>query len=136
MKNRPQNVTEASLRWLEKKGLDLEQKIKARTELRPEGIQTTSESEGDEDEEMDAYEMELEKKALIRKKNPNQMRSSVSAEVYGEHNKKEDFQPPIHQKSEAVLNDIILKLDKSVLFSSLENADKRTIALAMKNQQF
>jgi hypothetical protein len=67
MKNRPANVTEASQRWLEKKGMELEKKIKARTDLRPEGIQTTSESEGDEDEEMDAFEMELEKKALIRK---------------------------------------------------------------------
>lgn len=28
------------------------------------------------------------------------MRSSVSAEVYGEFNKKEDFKPPIHSKSE------------------------------------
>ena len=27
-------------------------------------------------------------------------------------------------------------MDKSVLFSSLENTDKRTIALAMKNQEF
>lgn len=35
------------------------------------------------------------------------MRVSVSAEVYGEHNKKEDFKPPIHQKPEETVQDII-----------------------------
>ena len=35
------------------------------------------------------------------------MRSSVSAEVYGEYNKKENFTPPIHQKSEDVQKGII-----------------------------
>lgn len=68
----------------------MEKKIKTRLSTRPEGIQTTSESEED-DEEMDAYEIEMEKKQFIRKNNPNDMRVSVSAEAYGEYHKKEDF---------------------------------------------
>lgn len=39
----------------------MEKKIKSRLSTRPEGIPTTSESE-DENEEMDAFEMEIEKK--------------------------------------------------------------------------
>ena len=64
------------------------------------------------------------------------MRSSVSAEVYGEYNKKENFTPPIHQKSEDVQKGIIQKLNMSVLFSSLEETDKKTIALAMEKKEF
>lgn len=39
----------------------MEKKIKTRLSTRPEGIPTTSESE-DDNEEMDAYEIEMEKK--------------------------------------------------------------------------
>lgn len=38
MKHRPKNTIEFSEKWLEKKGMELEQKIKARVDLRPEGI--------------------------------------------------------------------------------------------------
>lgn len=41
----------------------MEKKIKTRLSTRPEGIPTTSESDED-DEEMDTYEIEMEKKEL------------------------------------------------------------------------
>lgn len=44
------------------------------------------------------------------------MRISVSAEAYGDHNKKEDFEPPIHPKPEESILHIIDLLNKSVLF--------------------
>lgn len=99
MKHRPADPVDFMQNWLNQKGIDMEKKIKGRLSSRPEGIPTTSESE-DENEEMDAFEMEMEKKQFMRKNNPNEMRISVSAEAYGEHNKKEDFKPPIHAKPE------------------------------------
>lgn len=44
------------------------------------------------------------------------MRVSVSAEVYGDYNKKENFKAPVHAKSENVITHLIELLDKSVLF--------------------
>ena len=60
------------------------------------------------------------------------MRISVCAEVYGEFNKKEDFKPPVYEKSNEELEQIITKLQKSFLFSHLEQKEQGTIALAMK----
>lgn len=103
--------------------------------MRPEGIPTTSES-SDEEEELDAYEEQMERQALIRKQNPNDMRISVSAEVYGEYNKKKNFNPPINEKKEEVMQNIILKLKNIVLFKHLENKEMRVVALAMKKIEF
>jgi len=91
MKNRPEKTLEYMERWLDKKGYEIQEKIDLRLNMRPEGIATTSESEGDSQEELDAFELEQEKKLIVRKQNPNKMRESVSAEVYGEYNKKGNF---------------------------------------------
>lgn len=64
------------------------------------------------------------------------MRVSVSAEVYGEHNKREDFQAPIFPKSEETMQNIMEKLNKSMLFGHLEKKEKRVLALAMKEINF
>ena len=89
--------------------------MRKRLSNRPEGIPSTSESEDDE-EEMDTFEMEMEKKQITRKNNPNDMRVSVSAEVYGDHNKKIDFIIPIHPKNEETIIHIMSLLNKSILF--------------------
>ena len=54
MKHKPKNPLNFMESWLEKKGPEIEKKVNARINMRPEGIPTTSESEDDE-EEMDAY---------------------------------------------------------------------------------
>lgn len=115
MKHRPENPIDFMQTWLNQKGVEMEKKINSRLSTRPEGIQTTSESE-DDNEEMDAFELEMEKKQLVRKNNPNDMRISVSAEAYGDHNKKEDFHPPIHAKPEETILHIMDLLSQSVLF--------------------
>lgn len=60
------------------------------------------------------------------------MRISVSAEVYGEYNKKKDFKAPINPKPEQSIQKIIKNIDNNFLFSSLEKKEKRIVALAMK----
>lgn len=64
------------------------------------------------------------------------MRISVSAEVYGDHNKKENFKAPIHAKPEESILHIIQLLNQSVLFSHLEDKEKRILALAMELREF
>lgn len=61
MKHRPDDPIDFMEQWLDQKGEEMEKKIKARLNSKPEGIPTTSESEDDE-EEMDAFEIEQEKK--------------------------------------------------------------------------
>lgn len=57
MKHRPEDPIDFMQQWLGQKGLEMEKKVKSRLSTRPEGIPDTSESE-DEEEEMDAFEME------------------------------------------------------------------------------
>lgn len=60
------------------------------------------------------------------------MRISVSAEVYGEFNKKKDFKPPVNPKEPQVLNDLIKIMEKSFIFAHLEEKEKNICALAME----
>jgi len=48
------------------------------------------------------------------------MRDSVSAEAYGEYNKKGNFKPPVHAKTQEQLTKIVSLLDQSFLFRQLE----------------
>lgn len=59
------------------------------------------------------------------------MRISVSAEVYGEYNKKKNFTPPVVQKSLEEVQKIIAIMDKSFMFNHLEDKEKKICALAM-----
>lgn len=57
-------------------------------------------------------------------------RTSVSAEVYGEHNKKGDFKPPTHHKTDEQAQRIRSVLKNSFLFSTLDEPDIQTVILA------
>jgi len=60
-------------------------------------------------------------------------RSSVSAEAYGEWNKKKtDFVAPVHDKPPDIVERIVKRLASSFLFSNLENKDKDIVVGAMK----
>ena len=65
---------------------------------RPEGVETSESSEGEDDEVF-----ELPKKKIQDRKK----RKSVSAEVYGVYNPKGHFKPKVIQKSEEEKNLII-----------------------------
>jgi cAMP-dependent protein kinase regulator len=66
------------------------------------------------DEEEDVIQPTLPPKGKVR------TRAAVSAEVYGEYNKKEDFQPRIVIKSEETRKRILIRLKESFLFRHLE----------------
>jgi len=59
-------------------------------------------------------------------------RASVSAEAYGEWNKKKEFVPVVHEKSEDQIEIINEKLSSSFMFMNLEPKDKQTVIDAIK----
>lgn len=135
MKAQPENPVKFMKQWLQANGTQLEHKIQERLAHRPEGILTTSESEEASDEELDTVQEQVEFKKLVNKADYKSQRISVSAEVYGEHNKKENFKPPVYPKSAQQKDNILGKLRNSFLFSALEPKELDVIANAMKEQQ-
>ena len=79
----------------------------------------------DEDDYVDILPEDLKKKAA---KGP---RVSVSAEVFGQFNKKENFKPKVIQKSEQVKQAIMDKIEKSFMFSALDDQEKQIVVDAM-----
>lgn len=59
-------------------------------------------------------------------------RASVSAEAYGEWNKKKEFVPVVHEKSDQQVQIINEKLSSSFMFMNLEPSDKQTVINAIK----
>lgn len=57
------------------------------------------------------------------KKRPIKQRAGISAEVYGEFNKKEDFAPPVFPKSEEAKQVLKKKLLQAFMFNALEEAE-------------
>ncbi|KAL8433151.1 hypothetical protein ACSSS7_004091 [Eimeria intestinalis] len=61
-------------------------------------------------------------------------RQSVSAEVYGEWNKKKDFVPPVHEKTPEQKKRIQEILENSFLFSSLDVEDEEVVLKAFEEK--
>lgn len=62
-------------------------------------------------------------------------RQSVSAEAYGEWNKKGDFKAPVHPKTDEQKERIRATLAKSFLFSALEEDDLKTVIDAFREKR-
>lgn len=92
-----------------------------------------SEDETDEDDE-DDYVDDLPE--VIAKKKAKGPRASVSAEAFGAFNKKEDFKPRIIPKSAEAMESIMEKIEKSFMFSGLDDKEKKIVADAMDEQKF
>ena len=73
---------------------------------------------------------------LSQKNKPKVMRQSVSAEVYGEYNKKAKFVPKVIPKSSSQRKRINERVMQSFLFNSLEENDLNTVIDAMEEVKF
>lgn len=62
-------------------------------------------------------------------------RASVSAEAFGEFNKKADFKARVIPKSDEAKKAIMDKIEKSFMFSGLELAEKNTVIDAMEEKK-
>jgi len=94
-------------------------------------IQETEEAQEDEEEEEeddDDYVDELPPPESY-KKGP---RTSVSAEAYGEWNKKEEFIPPVIEKSAEQEKIIYEKINSSFMFCNLNDKEKKIVVDAVK----
>lgn len=92
------------------------------------GKKHLSESEHDSDEAEDEYDEPVE----IAKKEKNVARTSVSAEVYGKFNKKENFKPKIVPKTQQQKDRIAIRLNQAFMFSSLDEKEKEIVINAME----
>ena len=54
-------------------------------------------------------------------------RMSVSAEVFGKFNRKEDYVPPVHPKSEEQIAAIKTRIEGNFMFDSLNPVDTKAI---------
>ena len=64
----------------------------------------------------------------VLKEKAKPMRTSVSAEAFGIHNKKKDFKAPSYPKSEVVKNKLKDRLEQAFMFSAL-NPDELNVVL-------
>ena len=86
---------------------------------------SNDENHSEESDEQKEFQKEIElKKEKLKKKG---QRSSVSAEVFGLFNKKEDFVAKIIPKSHEQKNAIRKKVIQSFMFNSLEDKDLETV---------
>ncbi|OMJ71203.1 hypothetical protein SteCoe_30645 [Stentor coeruleus] len=103
---------------------NLRQYIKNQTK----GKGSSSESQSDNDD--------IEDLPMPPKNRLSLARTSISAEAFGQWNKKEDFHPRIIPKSSEQKAKILERLSKSFIFASLDNKEKDIIVDAMEEKTF
>lgn len=91
-----------------------------------------SDSEHDSDSADDDYSQPI----LPKKKANFVPRTSVSAEVYGMYNKKENYKPNLVQKSHGQKDKIAARLNQSFMFSALDQKEKEIVINAMEEKKF
>ncbi|CDJ57052.1 CAMP-dependent protein kinase regulatory subunit, putative [Eimeria maxima] len=100
--------------------------------------QDTDDSEEEEEEEEEGEEEgggEEEEEIKIDKiRGFNKMRQSVCAEVYGNWNKKQQFEPPVYPKTEEQKKRLHEILGISFMFSSLGEKELRVVIDAMRER--
>jgi len=99
-------------------------------------VKKADESASDEDsDEEDTFEL-LPKEKLAEIKKNSMSRISVSAEVYGEYNKKENYVPKMIKKTAEQRSRIKLRLSQSFMFSALDDKEQEIVIDAMEEKQF
>jgi cAMP-dependent protein kinase regulator len=92
-----------------------------------------TDDETDEDEEVDKFEQELKQRKLQNAKKGQ--RASVSAEAYGNFNKKKEYVPREIPKNREQLERITCILENSFLFNTLDEKEKNTVILAFEERK-
>ena len=146
-KKRPADVINYSMEWLMKKGditsngltrKEREELVVLRKELKKyRGIQ---EKNNDQDASFEDEDDDEEEEEVAEVRKPKQsvrvQRIGVSAEAYGEFNKKGDYKPVVHKKSDDQVISIKSRLIHSFMFNILEANDMKIIIDAMEYQKF
>ncbi|CAD8119317.1 unnamed protein product [Paramecium sonneborni] len=122
-KKQPENYIDWMIQYLEVR----------RTKLHVKGSQSQQieyhiSSEEENEDDVDQLENAIKK--------DQQFRTSVSAEVYGLHNKKEDFKPRVIAKNQDQKERIENKLSGVFMFQALDQNEKNIIIDAMEEKHF
>lgn len=75
-------------------------------------------------------------KNLVKKNLPSGQRTSVSAEVYGAFNKRENYVPKVVKKNEGQVTRIRQRLIQAFMFSALDEKEKKIVIDAMEERSF
>ena len=86
--------------------------------------------EDDEDNEDEKIETEVKRSTAKEK------RTAVSAEVYGNYNKKEDFKPKVISKTNDQVNRIKSRIIQSFLFQGLDQGEVEIVIGAMEERVY
>jgi len=95
---------------------------------------TKAEDDEDDDEDDDDDDEDSEMVLPDPSKINRGPRQSVSAEAYGQWNKKGDFVAPVYEKTPAQMARIAKCLEPSFLFSALDAQEMNTVTLAFKEK--
>ena len=131
--------TSSGLTIEEKKELEnLRKEVKEYREREEENKSEKSEAseKSNSSESNSEDEKEADEEIKNRKKKRNKKRAAVSAEAYGEINKKEDFKPRIIEKTEEQKNKIKSRILSSFLFSNLEPNELEIVINAMDEAHY
>lgn len=109
---------------------------KAGQEYKKPEVTSDDEDELEYAESVPDLETNLKNKKASTTKNLKDNRSSVSAEVFGKNNKKEDFKARVIPKAPAARLQIKERLLQSFLFKGLEERDLETCIDAMDVKQY
>lgn len=99
---------------------------------------TINKNPSDSEDEIDEEDENFEKELIAKKLKASQMkqRSSVSAEAFGEYNKKKDFKKVVYPKNSSQRERIQTTMEKSILFSQLDDSEKDTVLNAFQEMKF
>ena len=127
LEEKPEQVAQFMLSWLEEKGEETQRECLRKIKNRPVGVES---SDSEEDEEVDTFEYQ---QVGGQKENGFKfVRNSVSAEVYGQYNSRANFKAKIVEKDNATKEQIRELLSRSILFMNLEEKDMNIIVNAME----
>lgn len=130
MKKPTDDLIEFMRSWLQTKG----------AEIMKENLQATQKANayGDISDEDDYDEMEddVEELLELQKKKATNMRVSVSAEAYGEFNKKAAFKPRVIPKSEEAKRRIQQRMEQAFMFSGLDEKETQVVIDSFEEKQF
>ena len=136
----PSNIESFALNWLEScknpvLSLPEEQELK---QLRKEVANLRRGNFSEEDNEMGSSASSEDDTIddILLKAIPKKFRTSVSAEAYGDWNKKTDFIPRQISKTNEQRQRIIEVINKCFMFSSLEKCEKEVLILAFEERRF
>lgn len=148
LKDMPKAPVDFMIEWLRKrsskqgaqpasvkqKNSELKKTLRSMTQSLAEAATATKqdaqEEEEEEDDDCDCDDIPEDFK--MSEKSACKARTSVSAEVYGQWNKKKAFTAPIHQKTDDQKARLKKTLLQSFMFLDLDSNDMETIIMAMK----